>query len=195
MVKMINFIRAEGRAVGRWPPDLSSRDAFQSEHWLMPQLEDDALLYSLHDIIGEDLEDEMSGVTFSVGQIEVAQPQRRGYNLSSDPRPDNPRYRIAEMERRVRSAERDLEQHRQLLASDMRLHSQLNGGLIWEEATLDVRNSAQQNLAFNRDMVPNGNTFRLNEDGDLSYFASYSGHGRFFFDLAGQPNADLDRHS
>lgn len=181
MIKMINFIRAEGKAVGRWPPDLSSKDTFQSEHWLMPQLEDDALLYSLHDIIGDDLDDEMSGMTFRVDQSEVAQPQRRGYHLSTDPRPDNPIYRIAEMEGRVESAQRDLQQHRQLLASDMQLHGRLGHGLTAEETTLEVRNSPQQTDAFETEMVPNGDNSKLNGDTDSSYFASYSGHGKLFF--------------
>lgn len=187
MVKMINFIRAEGKAVGRWPPDLSSKDAFQSEHWLMPQLEDDALLYSLHDIIGDSLDDEMSGMTFRVDQIEVAQPQRRDYHLSRDPGPDNPIYRIAEMERRVESAQRDLQQHRQLLASDMQLHGRLGHGLTGEEPTLEVRNNPQQTDAFETEMIPNGDASKLNGNTDSSYFASYSGHGKSSFDPAQWP--------
>lgn len=183
MVKMINFIRAEGRAVGRWPPDLSSRDAFQSEHWLMPQLEDDALLYSLHDIIGEDLEDAMSGATLGAGQNEVAQPPRRDYHLSRDPRPDNPIYRIAEMERRVRDAQRDLENHKQLLASDMQLQGRLENGLIREETTLEPRGNPQQIHASETEIGPNANTPTSNGDTDSSYFASYSGHGESSYDL------------
>ena len=194
MVKMINFIRAEGKAVGRWPPDLSSKDTFQSEHWLMPQLEDDALLYSLHDIIGDDLDDEMSGMTFRVDQSEVAQPQRRDYHLSTDPRPDNPIYRIAEMERRVESAQRDLQQHRQLLASDMQLHGRLGHGLAGEEPALEVPDSPQQTDAFETEMAPNGDTSKLNGNTDSSYFASYSGHGIFFFCSYAMANADIDRH-
>ena len=179
---MVNFIRAEGRAVGPWPPDLSSKDAFESEHWLMPQLEDDALLYSLHDIVGEDLDDELSGVTFAVGQIEVDQPPRRDYHLSRDPRPDNPIYRIAEMEQRVRNAQRDLENHRQLLADDMQLHAQLNGGLTWGGTTLEARNSSLQIDASGIKIAPNGDTSNLEGNTDSSYFASYSGHGNRVLD-------------
>ena len=176
MIKMINFIRAEGRAVGRWPPDLSSKDAFQSEHWLMPQLEDDALLYSLHDIVGEDLEDELTGVTFAVGQIEVAQPPQRDYNLSRDPRPDNPIYRIAEMEYRVRMAQRDLENHKELLASDMQVAGRLNSGLSLKETTLEAHNSSPQMTASRNEIA------KLDGNTDSSYFASYSGHGNCFLD-------------
>ena len=197
MVKMINFIRAEGRAVGPWPPDLSSRDAFQSEHWLRPQLEDDALLYSLHDIIGEDLEDEMCGVTLGVCQIEAAQAPPRGYSLSRDPRPDNPIYRVAEMEQKVKSAQRDLERHKQLLESDMQLHSLLNTGLTREENRLEAGNSPQEVHSSETETVLYGNTSIFNGDSESSYFASYSGHGKcfFFFFFFFGPNADVDRHS
>lgn len=181
---MINFIRGEGKAVGRWPPDLSSRDAFQSEHWLKPQLEDDALLYSLHDVIGEDLEDAMNGVTFGIDQIEVTHPPQRGYNLSRNPRPDNPIYRIAEMEQRVRNAQRDLENHRQLLASDLQLYGRLGNGLTREENTAEARNRPQEVHASETKLNRNGDTSMLNGDTDSDYFASYSGHGKCCFDLA-----------
>ena len=192
---MINFIRGEGKAVGRWPPDLSSRDAFQSEHWLKPQLEDDALLYSLHDIIGEDLEDAMNGLTFGVGQVEVTQQPQRGYNLSSNPRPDNPVYRIAEMEQQVRNAQRDLERHRQLLASDLQLYGRLGNGLAREENTAEARNRPHEVHASETELRANDNTSTLNGDTDTSYFASYSGHGRCFFDLVRWSNANIDRHT
>lgn len=196
---MINFIRGEGKAVGRWPPDLSSKDAFQSEHWLRPQLEDDALLYSLHDIIGEDLEDAMNGVTFGAGPVEVTQqPQlsepRPGYHLSSHPRPDNPAYRIAEMEMRVRMAQTDLERHRQLLAEDLQRWGRLGNGLAREQNTAEARYRPQQVHASDTELSFNGNTSTLNGDTDSSYFASYSGHGRCFFDLVRWSNANIDRH-
>ena len=192
---MINFIRGEGKAVGRWPPDLSSRDAFQSEHWLKPQLEDDALLYSLHDILGEDLEDEMNGVTFGVGQVEISQPPKRGYHLSSNPRPDNPKYRIAEMEMRVKMAQIDLDNHRQLLAEDLQLYGRLGNGLAREENTVEARNRPEKVHASEPQLESNCNTSKLNGDTDSSYFASYSGHGKCFFDLMRWLNADIDRHS
>ena len=191
MVKLINFIRGEGKAVGRWPPDLSSRNAFQSESWLMPQLEDDALLYSLHDIIGDDLEDEVSDVTIRVNQVEVAQPEqrdfypeRREFYLSSDPQPDDQKYRIAELEQRVQKAQRDLELHKQMLANDMGLAGRLNHDLTLEEDTFTVRSSSQQSDDHRMGVAPNGNTSSMNEDADSSYFASYSGHGDFFLKAA-----------
>ena len=177
MVKMINYIRAESRAVGRWPPNLSSRDAFESEHWLMPQLEDDALLYSLHDVIGDDLEDEIGGVTPGIDQLEVGQQPRGDYHLSRNPRPDDPIYRIAEMEQRVKAAQRGLENHKQLLASDMELHDRRNNRWPREQITLEAPKSPQESDAHETEMRPNGSLPKLNGDTDSSYFASYSGHG------------------
>ncbi|CAF9913087.1 MAG: hypothetical protein ALECFALPRED_008628 [Alectoria fallacina] len=176
MIKMINFIRAEGRAVGRCPPDLSSTDVFQSEHWLIPQLEDDALLYSLHDIIGEDLEDEVSGVTVGVGQSEAAQPPQYTYDLSRVPRPDDSIYGIAELEQRVRSAQRDLENQKQLLASDLQLHGRLENGLTREKTILEAGNSPQEIQTFDTETGSSGNASVMKGDTDSSYFASYSGH-------------------
>ena len=202
MIKLINFIRGEGKAVGRWPPDLSSKNAFQSEYWLMPQLEDDALLYSLHDIIGDDLEYEMSDVTFRVNQLEVAQPeqrdfypQRREFYLSSDPRPDSRTYRIAELERRVKNAQRDLDLHKQMLAHDMELAGRLNHDLTLEGDTFTIDSSLQQSDAFDTGLAPNSNTSNMNEDADFDYFASYSGHGEFFLEAKIWYNADKNRHS
>ena len=153
----------------------------------MPQLEDDALLYSLHDIIGDDLEDEMSDVTFKVNQVEVAQPEQRDFNperrefyLSSDPRPDDRIYRTAELEQRVEKAQRDLELHKQMLANDMELAGRLNHDLTLEEDIITISSSPRQSDAFETGVAPDGNTLNMNEDADSSYFASYSGHGDFF---------------
>ena len=196
MVKLINFIRGEGKAVGRWPPDLSSKNAFQSEYWLMPQLEDDALLYSLHDVIGDDLEDEMSDVTFRINQLEVAQPERREFYLSSDPRPDDRTYRIAELEQRVKTAQRDLDLHKQMLAHDMELAGRLNHDLTLEEDTFTVGSSLQQSDASDIGVASNGNTSNMNDDTDSDYFASYSGHGDFSFRLGyGKMLTRIDIHA
>jgi type I protein arginine methyltransferase len=51
MIKMINYIRSEVQQ-GNETPNLSSKAAFEEEHYLKPFLEQDALLYSLDDIIG-----------------------------------------------------------------------------------------------------------------------------------------------
>ncbi|KAL4818003.1 S-adenosyl-L-methionine-dependent methyltransferase [Aspergillus spinulosporus] len=62
-IKLVNYIRSSVKN-GNFTPDLSSKDKFQSEIYLKPVLEDDALLYSL-----DDIEDEESGQ--AVGEIQA----------------------------------------------------------------------------------------------------------------------------
>ena len=152
----------------------------------MPQLEDDALIFSLHDVIGEDLEDEMSGVTSRDSQSEVAEPRQRYYYLSRDPTSDDPINK--------QSAQRDLEHHKPLFVSDMQLHGRLNAGLTQEEATLEVGNSPPQVDASGIEMGINVETSIPNGDVDSSYFASYSGHGNCSCGLTRRASANTDRH-
>ncbi|KAL4748600.1 hypothetical protein BDW72DRAFT_151407 [Aspergillus terricola var. indicus] len=63
-IKLVNYIRNSVKN-GNMTPDLSSKDKFQSEVYLKPVLEDDALLYSL-----DDIEDEESGEAVGETQAE-----------------------------------------------------------------------------------------------------------------------------
>lgn len=63
-IKLVNYIRSSVKN-GNMTPDLSSKDKFQSEIYLKPVLEDDALLYSL-----DDIEDEESGEAVGETQAE-----------------------------------------------------------------------------------------------------------------------------
>ena len=177
MIKMINFIRAEAKIASRWPPDLTSKNAFQSEHWLMPQLEDDALLYSLHDVVGQDFEEKKSDVTLGVDPIEAAENPQLAYNLGGDCGPENLEYKIVVLEQRVKSAQRELEIHRQMLLSDTQLHGQLNNGSAKGETTSDARCSLHNIEGCDTAMGSKTSTSNVNENTDASYFASYSGHG------------------
>ena len=177
MIKMINFIRAEAKIAGRWPPDLTSKNAFQSEHWLMPQLEDDALLYSLHDVVGEDLEEEMRGVTLGVGQIEAAETPQLAYNLARDYGPENLVEKIAVMEQRVKSSQRELEIHQQMLLSDTQLDDRLNNGYAKDETTSEARSGLHNVEGSDIEVGSKASTLNMNGNTDASYFASYSGHG------------------
>ena len=177
MIKMINFIRAEAKIAGRWPPDLTSKNSFQSEHWLMPQLEDDALLYSLHDVVGEDLEEEESGVTLGVGRIEAAETPQLAYNLARDYNPEDLVNKIAVLEQKVISAQRELEIHQQMLLSDTQLHDRLDNGYAKAETTSEARSSPHNVEASDTVMKSKASTLTVNEKTDASYFASYSGHG------------------
>lgn len=51
-IRLVNYIRSQVKA-GNLKPDVSSAALFEDELYMMPVLEDDALLYSLDDISGE----------------------------------------------------------------------------------------------------------------------------------------------
>lgn len=53
-VKLVNYIRSEVKA-GNAKPDVSSRSLFEDDKYMIPTLEDDALLFSLDDISDEQL--------------------------------------------------------------------------------------------------------------------------------------------
>lgn len=52
LIKLVNYIRSQVKA-GNTTPDVSSKDKFDDDAYMKPVLEDDALLYSLGDIAGE----------------------------------------------------------------------------------------------------------------------------------------------
>lgn len=58
-IKLVNYIRSQVKA-GNMTPDVSSKAKFDDEAYLKPVLEDDALLYSLGDVLEED-ESEVPG--------------------------------------------------------------------------------------------------------------------------------------
>lgn len=155
MVKLINFIRAEVTA-GKGLPDLTSKTTFEDDYYLRPVLEDDPLLYNLHDIIGDELDKEVNGLSRGT---EDAMSQLGG------PETD----RVTYLEEKLRHAQQEIEARRQDLkalrlqfgllgSSETSLHGSQNGAL---EAGNEPSNDA---AVF-------GNT-------DSSYFASYSGHGK-----------------
>lgn len=51
-IKLVNYVRSEVKA-GNKSPDVSSKSRFEDDAFLKPALEDDALLYSLDDIVEE----------------------------------------------------------------------------------------------------------------------------------------------
>lgn len=55
-IRLVNYIRSQVKA-GNLKPDVSSASLFEDELYMMPVLEDDALLYSLDDISGEEQSD------------------------------------------------------------------------------------------------------------------------------------------
>ncbi len=154
MIKLINYIRAKV-AEGHGLPDLTNKVAFQDDHFLQPVLEDDPLLYSLHDMIGEDFEKDGNGSSGA----ENAMSQPSGQETD----------RVTSLEEKLTYAQQEIEARKQELqalklqygllgTSDASLDGSQNG-------ILDAGNETIENAATC------GNT-------DSSYFASYSGHGR-----------------
>ena len=52
-IKLVNYVRSEVKA-GNLNPDVSSKAKFDDEIYMKPVLEDDALLYSLEDVLEDD---------------------------------------------------------------------------------------------------------------------------------------------
>ncbi|KIW52976.1 hypothetical protein PV05_08583 [Exophiala xenobiotica] len=53
LVKLVNYVRSEVKA-GNTHPDVSTKSVFEDDKFLKPVLEDDALLYSMDDVFGDD---------------------------------------------------------------------------------------------------------------------------------------------
>ena len=157
MIKLINYIRSEARAGNAL--DVSKVSAFQDEQYLKPVLEDDALLYSLHDIIGEKFDYEEDG---TLDALSASHDERKA--------PDDDR--VLELERKLWRAQQEIEARRRELEA-MKLHF----------GTFDIHESEHREfpngteyckatVGADRGTVVLGNT-------DSSYFASYSSHGHY----------------
>lgn len=158
MVKLINYIRDEARA-GNLAPDLSTKTAFQNDRYLKPVLEDDALLYSLHDIIGESLDQNGDSASGAKGDKSYGEAARG-------------KDRIQELEEKLQRAHQEIEaRKKELLAIKLQFgaplhHESQEGNTYLEDGTWKTDTGAIKNA------VMMGNT-------DSSYFASYSGHGEY----------------
>lgn len=155
MVKLVNYIRGEVLA-GNGPPDITTSTAFQDDRYLQPTLEDDPLLYSLHDIIGEELD---IGAAGSLNEKQEAMSQTGKVEGNH----------IRELEEQLRLSREEVEARTQQLEA---LKSKFEA-LGDPEPSLDGR----QKVALDA-----GNRLSQNVaafgDTDSSYFASYSGHGK-----------------
>ena len=157
MIKLINYIRSEVK-LGNLSPDVSAKSVLQNELYLKPILEDDPLLYNLHDIIGEnfDLEEYSAG--------ETAMQTSLGEET-------NGRDRIYELEELLKRTQQELDaRKKELEAIRISSYASMDQG---SEHESNWREQGIQDLedGTHRIAVVGGNT-------DSSYFASYAGHGR-----------------
>ena len=155
MIKLINYIRSEAK-INNTLPSLSTKAAFQDEHYLKPVLEDDALLYSLHDIIGEGFD---------------LKPSRFEEEMAENEQEDSVRSKgqIQELEEKLQRAQLDLEaRKKELDVIKLRLN-----------ASTDF--NPDDDMCSGNDIWESGNEAKryalANEQRESSYFASYSGHG------------------
>ena len=155
MIKLINYIRSEA-AAGK-APDVSKVSNFQDEQYLKPVLEDDALLYSLHDIIGE---------KFGYEEDEATEKLSDSHHERNAADGD----RVLELEGKLRRAQQEIEARRKELEA-MKLRFGAFDGQGSEQRELPYGNEHCK-VDADRNMVVWGNT-------DSSYFASYSSHGHY----------------
>lgn len=168
VVKLVNYIRSEVK-VGIKKPDVSAKSGFEDDQYLLPVLEDDALLWNLHDIVGQDLDD----VDEDTGGVSVTAPS----GATTDRNDEN---QVAELEKKLQLAELELEARR----SEIKFLQ-----LKFEESESAHENSFDRYNARERDMNvgssgmgPARNAPMLGNT-DSSYFASYSGHGELHQDM------------
>lgn len=103
-IKLINYIRTQVKA-GNTSPDVSSKEKFDDDAYMKPALEDDALLYSLDDIVDDEAE-EASGSDAGRRVIELQEDLERLQSQFSE-------YRLAVQQ----SMEEQLSQEDSKLAS------------------------------------------------------------------------------
>jgi protein arginine N-methyltransferase 3 len=79
LIRLVNYIRSEAM-MGNLKPDVSSKTQFEDEKYLKPVLEDDAVLFSLEDALGEDGESPvLSEVDELREQLNLLQAQFSAY--------------------------------------------------------------------------------------------------------------------
>ena len=167
MVKLVNYIRREAK-VGKGKLDVSNKSAFENDQYLLPTLEDDALLYSLQDVIGDDLDD----VDDDMGGVPVKALNGAGNGINGVDR-------IAELEQQLQRAQLErkvCKRELEALREGIEARNGYEGAL--KEITEEHGNNENETAISNPGTGPNKNGHTLGNT-DSSYFASYSGHGEF----------------
>ena len=154
----MNYIRGE-KSAGRSLPELSSYAAFCDESYLKPVLEDDALLYNLHEIIEETLDSNRHDGT----ECESSSSQKDGIQCDD---------RVKELEEKLRKAQYEIEARKKELES---IKSQFCEAIEPDDhqtGNSHIKSACNNSGRPERTMDTVGHI-------DSSYFDSYSGHGEF----------------
>ena len=168
VVKLVNYIRSKVKA-GVVKPDVSAKFVFKDEQYLIPVLEDDALLWNLNDIIGQDLDD----MDEDTGGVSV----RSFGGTTTDRKDEN---RVAELEKKLQLAELELEAQRSEIKF---LQLKFEEPESMHEKSFDKAETRERDLnAGDTGPGPARNAPMLGNT-DSSYFASYSGHGELLQDI------------
>ena len=124
LVKLVNYVRSEVRNE-RQHVELAIDDAsvFQDDRYLIPVLEDDALLYSLEDVLSPDnLSGQASEQLYPNGTTE-----------------EEPVARVLELEEQLRQLQQQFEEYRQTVDKALESRWNNNDGSS-EEAAQQLRN-------------------------------------------------------
>lgn len=147
MIKMINYVRSEVHQ-GNETPNLSSKAAFEDERYLKPFLDEDALLFSLDDIIGP------------MGQVG---PEATNGVKGELPRTEDLAVtRIAELEQELYRLQNQFSAYRETV--DQTLENR------W--------NSKEDGLENSRNALSQSGVRTAPRDDDTHYFSSYSSNGQ-----------------
>ena len=158
MIKLVNYIRLEVKA-GNGVPRLATNAEFEDDRYLKPAIEDDALLYNLHDL---------ADIIFEVDQID----QPNGPNQVEDQDGEGEDSRFADLEKKLHHAQQEIEARKvELEAIRRRFGDPVSNGPEERVISYDPMGRKIDTGSANG-VVPLGNT-------DSSYFDSYSGHGKY----------------
>jgi protein arginine N-methyltransferase 3 len=141
----VNYIRNEVKS-GNTKPDVSSTAVFSDDKYLQPVLEDDALLFSLDDLLDSPTDVEPNSKR-AVGQAEELP--------STD--------RIAELERQLQSVSSQFSEYRKQVEETLEKR--------WNDAEGTSRSKPSTSTEVNGDTKPDGIDF----EGDYFESYSYNG--------------------
>ena len=134
-MQLVNYARSEV-ARGQVPIDVSSKDSFADEKYLQPVLKDDAVLYSLDDLVGTEQGE------------------------------DEPTDRVAELEAQLRKLESDFDNFRKVTTQALERNWETGFGTKSSSSSVEVEQSAkssdasQQDKSYFESYSYNGTSFR-----------------------------------
>ena len=160
MIKLVNYIRHEVQN-GNASPIPSSKAIFEGDQYLLPVLEDDALLYSLHDIVGDSLDEDMI-------------PEPLESDFSNGEQRNTEVVHFAECRKNLQRVQTELEATKKTLEARQRMLQTYKN--LMPKSSLGVH----EDESAVPDEAPKSSKSLVNsEDVDSGYFAAYATYGPF----------------